>query len=209
MADDRIPYQRLPGIGRSMVGYLRLYRGPDHLLLVESTGYSETYKRFFFRDIQAITLRKTGRQTIWTVVLLILTVPGLAAAATYLASAATANRGAGLAWLVFGLFFGVPLVVNLVRGPTCECRIQTAVQTRTLPSLRRVRRARRVIEQLRPFLDAAQGTLPLEELRYRLEQGRLGRGYIGEAPPVAPAEAPAEAAPEAAPLEATPPAPPA
>jgi hypothetical protein len=32
-----------------------LWLGEDHLLCVDSNGYAETYKRFYFRDVQAIT----------------------------------------------------------------------------------------------------------------------------------------------------------
>ena len=52
-------YQKLPGRGVGFTGYSRLFVGPDHLLLVWSTGYSEHYRRFFFRDIQAFLVART------------------------------------------------------------------------------------------------------------------------------------------------------
>ena len=46
-----------------------LWLGKDHLLCVETTGYTETYKRFFFRDIQVLTLRRTYRRLLLSVFL--------------------------------------------------------------------------------------------------------------------------------------------
>ena len=46
-----------------------LLLGADHILKVESTIFSEDYKRFFFRDIQSITIRTNRRLQLWNVVL--------------------------------------------------------------------------------------------------------------------------------------------
>src|SRR5580698_2302749 len=42
-----------------------LWLGGDHLLLVETSGFTENYKRFYFRDIQAITVQETRRGQVW------------------------------------------------------------------------------------------------------------------------------------------------
>ena len=61
-------YQRLPGRGTLLDGdkwyatsraMCTVWLGRDHLLLVSRAGYTENYKRFYFRDIQAIIIRKT------------------------------------------------------------------------------------------------------------------------------------------------------
>ena len=59
-------YRSFGGKGATLTYYARLYLGPDHLLQTASTGYSETYKRFYFRDIQAIVIRKTNAGLFWT-----------------------------------------------------------------------------------------------------------------------------------------------
>src|SRR5436853_630040 len=81
MAAANKPYRRLPGTGyrRILPGWAivglffvigifalmfrgrrnQLWQGEEHLLLVESDGYREYYKRFNYRDIQAVILRKT------------------------------------------------------------------------------------------------------------------------------------------------------
>src|SRR5438270_8932541 len=42
-------------------GSSSLWLGKDHLLCIDSSGYTENYKRFYFRDIQALVIRKTER----------------------------------------------------------------------------------------------------------------------------------------------------
>src|SRR5881394_2305292 len=60
MADAPIPYRKIRGTGAGAFEYATLYAGPDHLLQVTSSGYSETYRRFYFRDIQSIAVCKSG-----------------------------------------------------------------------------------------------------------------------------------------------------
>src|SRR2546426_6411511 len=55
-------YLRLPGRGRPrglralLTGPSTLWMGGDHLLAVDSNGWRETYRRFGYRDIQAILI---------------------------------------------------------------------------------------------------------------------------------------------------------
>lgn len=148
-----VKYQKLPGTG--LTGS-RLYLGPDHLLQVTSNGFTESYQRFYLQDIQSIVYHHTlvGR-------FLNGALGGLAL--FFLLLAAGINEDAG--WIGFGIivgFFLGLLLVNVVLGPTCACYITTAVQTRKLSSLSRVKRARAVIARLRPLIAAAQGELPSE-----------------------------------------------
>src|SRR5205809_7572630 len=68
MAHAPTLYRRLPGRGSTAVASFRLYLAADHLLQVASIGFKETYKRFFFLDIQAICLCKTVMGKIWNIV---------------------------------------------------------------------------------------------------------------------------------------------
>ena len=196
MATPTIPYRRLRGLGTSAFEYVRLYLGPDHLLLVSSSGYTETYKRFFFRDIQSITVRKSNLGKIWNVVW------GVLFWIFGIAVALEAGGDAMYFWLGVAAIFLSLLVWNIGRGPTCVTQITTAVQTRTLTPLGRLRRARQVIAQLRPLLEAAQGTLTPDELARHLDQSR--RGATLSAQPV-PAAAPTPPEPSGAPETSLPP----
>lgn len=141
----------------------RLFLGKDHLLSVDSARYTEEYKRFYFRDIQAITIRQTGTGKIINVVLGVLAIPPL------VATLATAG-GFRIFWAIVTSVFLVFLLANTLSGPTCTCHMRTAVQTEELPSLRRLRRARKVLARLRPFLTAEQGELPPHEIALRMAE---------------------------------------
>ena len=146
-----------------------LWLGDDHLLCVDSAGYSETYKRFYFRDIQAIVISETNRRTIWNAVLIL---PAVFALAGLMMNAFQPrhNIGATIAWSIVAVILLVPFVINNILGATCACQLRTAVQIEELPSLSRVRKARKVLETIRPFVTAAQGQLTAEEVSARMRE---------------------------------------
>src|SRR5260221_9835524 len=113
-------YRRLPGRGSTLTYYASLYEAADHLLQAASNGYTETYKRFYFRDIQAIIIRKTNWSVFWS---LIWFLPAL-----LLASLALTNGGpsAALFWIGAG-FPSVGGVINLALAPPRVCHIQNDV----------------------------------------------------------------------------------
>ena len=171
MPAENISYHRLPGTGSSAFEQVKLYQGPDHLLLVASSGYNENYKRFYFRDIQAITLRASIRGKVWNGVWIFL---------TFLA-AVIALQVSGVAMVVWSMIAGtffILLAVHFGFGPTCICQIQTAVQTRPLPSLNRLRRAQKVIARLRPIIEGAQEPISSSELSQRIDETRRGTAPI-------------------------------
>jgi len=143
------PYKRLPGRGRRLLNNSTLWEAEDVLLLVESHWVSETYRRFHWSDIQAFVICKTQTGLIITLVLGVLTL---------LLSLPIFFTEGGVAitfGVIAGLFFVLGLV-NFLRGPTCRCMLRTAVQTQELRSLDRLNKARKVIERVRPRIEAAQ-----------------------------------------------------
>ena len=68
-------YIRLPGRGSVNEGFFtsasgksRLFLGKDHLLRVNSNGWTENYRRFYFTDIQAVVVSLTNWRLIWNIV---------------------------------------------------------------------------------------------------------------------------------------------
>lgn len=157
-------YQRLPGRKRGLTGDSTLWLGQDHLLRVDSQGFAENYKRFYYRDIQSIVILPTSRQHS--------RLAGWAAASIPLAL---------LAWFLgggWGIFLGclaglagTMFVANWLRGPICECWLQTAVQTETLPSLSRLRATLNALNRLRVRIEAIQGKLRPEFFGTELPSG--------------------------------------
>lgn len=170
-------YQKLAGARRRRNGFFTafasrssLWLGKDHLLCVDSTGYTEEYKRFYFGDIQTISLVGTKRRVIWNWVLVFPTVLCLAWFLSVWSASGSRELGLEITIAALTAFFALPLVVNNLFGPTCNCYLRTAVQTEQLPSLSRVRRARRVLNRIRPLITAAQGELAPGEIAERMRE---------------------------------------
>jgi hypothetical protein len=144
-----------------------LWLGEDHLLCVDTNGYTESYKRFYFRDIQAVTIRESARRNIYNAILVLPVV--ICFVGLVITGLEGKNIAGIIAWSVFFALFGIPLVVNNVRGATCACQLRTAVQIEDLPSLSRVRQTRKILNKIRPRLAAAQGgELPAETIVARM-----------------------------------------
>ena len=134
------------------MGIHRLWLGQDHLLQVHARLGIERYQRFYFSDIQALTTRKTQTGKVYNGL--------LAAVALILILPASELEGG---WSIFfycaaGLFLTF-LAVNGMLGPTCKTHLRTAVQLQALPSLHRLNTALRVMDRLRPLIQAKQGLL--------------------------------------------------
>lgn len=130
----------------------QLWLGPDHLLHVTSTGYTESYRRFYLRDIQSMIVVHTGRRLFLHITLAILLL--LALLITSTADGGPVAYGVILA--VFLPFF----IWNHVLGPGCEVVLKSAVQQETIRALSRLPKTRRILSELRPRIEAAQATLP-------------------------------------------------
>jgi hypothetical protein len=159
MARAEKMYRRLPGRVASVAHHHRLWLGPDHLLWVRATGFSEEYKRFYFRDIHAFVIRKTSRRGILTAMFtLVAMVFGL------FALLITDPYWRGF-WAVLAGLGLLLAAVNWLAGPTCVCHVRTAVQTEQLPTLRRLRITRRVLAPLKQRIEEAQGPLAPKHLQ--------------------------------------------
>ena len=59
MAQNKKRYRKLAKKG-GLFAYYSIWQGADHLITAETTMASEEYRRFYYRDIQAIVIRKTA-----------------------------------------------------------------------------------------------------------------------------------------------------
>lgn len=152
-------YERLPGRRRLTLGFTRtsLWLGKDHVLHVINRGYTEDYRRFYYRDIQALLVRKTSTGKIINITLGMFTAMNLLLLAggwlqKWESFVLIPLAVAAFLWLLIFLFYATA-------GPTCVCHLRTAVQFEQLPSLFRVRTARKAIAQLRHRIETSQGSL--------------------------------------------------
>jgi len=147
-----------------------LWLGDDHLLLVDRNGFTETYKRFYFRDIQAFIIRATKTRKVWnwilgTIAVLILLFGLFASGGD--------KAGVIVTLVIAATICGIPLFFNNLFGTTCACQIRTAVQTEEMPSLCRLPQTRKVFDKIRPLIAAAQGQLSAEEASSKLMDAAL------------------------------------
>ncbi|PIE90270.1 MAG: hypothetical protein CR997_06685 [Acidobacteria bacterium] len=154
------PYVKLttsPFSGRGCLfgvpGLTRVFAGDDHLLIANSTILKEMYKRIYFKDIQLIHLQVT-RLALYLNVLctLLVVVFGMLEA------------GNGVPFGFSGFFLILVLLyllINIFKGTTCICKIQTGVQTFVLP-VGRLKAANRVLDIIGQKAYDAQGAFPEE-----------------------------------------------
>ncbi|WP_438479663.1 hypothetical protein [Oleiharenicola lentus] len=144
-------YRKLTRMRRTIGMMAQLWLGPDHLLQVQSTGYTEKYQRFYLRDIQSLQVVHTARR-----LYIALTFGAIALIAVLIAIGNYAQ------WPVYAWIAGLIapfLVWNQVLGPCCRVVIVTAVQQEKLPALSRLAKTRRVIAELQPLIEGAQADL--------------------------------------------------
>src|SRR5260370_38411039 len=118
-------YRKIPGARRTPLRKASLWLAGDHILSVDSHRFPEEYKRYYFKDIQAIIV--TNRSTAMgkaTDLIVAIVLALLALAAWRLPSSATAIAVGGM--LPQFLIFKSP-------GPLCECQLNTPVGRATRP----------------------------------------------------------------------------
>ena len=170
-------YRRLPGRPFAAISRDSLWLADDHLLLVQSNRFSETYRRYYFGDIQAFTIQRTAPVSPWTFF------TGAIAAAS-LAPGLFFDFQRSYLWVMGGLFLAMTLAL-IGFGPTCACYIQTAVSRQKIGSLRWLRTAERMLRIVQPVIEQLQGSLTPEMAA--LPSDASGPGAAFAAPPPLPA----------------------
>ncbi len=154
-----VPYQKLPGDFRGVFRRNTLWLGVDHVLLVDSSRFSETYKRFYLRDIQSIIIRATPRFVLpyyWALLFAIGFVVLLTGILPFHASRF---------WPAVAILAGVVIYLYIASMfQSCTCHLVTRVNNVPLSSLFRLRSANRFVDIMVPYIVAAQGELPADWL---------------------------------------------
>ncbi|MGD9216899.1 MAG: hypothetical protein PVJ84_18955 [Desulfobacteraceae bacterium] len=164
-------YRRLPGRPIFSFAGKSLWQGADHLLYVESLFFKERYKRFYYKDIQLLLLKRNTIHWAWTFVWGALAlVFGIIAIAV---SQAPYVSGTLLACCL------AALLANLIMGPSCTVYLQTAVQVQKLANLRRVRTAGKVMTVIKTLVEERQGA-------WEEPQNHEAQGTLFQASPASP-----------------------
>lgn len=145
-----ISYRKLPGVAAVPFQRKTLWLGPDHVLSVRTLPFTEHYRRYYFRDIQAIVLTESGSSVAYYL---------YASAAFLLLMFLLLGYTWHPFWATLCGLTGAVLLTFGLRVPNCACYLQTATGVVRLPSLGRVRAARKALAIMKPAIEGAQGRL--------------------------------------------------
>jgi len=151
VADTGQKYHKLPGRRRGFIFSASLWTGADHLLLVRSVRFQEQYKRFYFRDIQAIVITESPRFVFSTPMLAVVMMLLTGVLIVRLSVPALTDW----LWLPLGPLTAGWIYVSAAQS--CTCRLYTAVSREDLPSLYRMWTARKALAELEQKIAEVQG----------------------------------------------------
>jgi hypothetical protein len=162
------PYRKLPGTRRGFIQKSSVWAGPDHLLLVRGSRFRDEYKRFYYRDVQAIAVARAPRFHISTRSAAIAFACWVAAIVVQILT----RRASGFelfgavyaAVAVYGILGLVGIILAIIWAyvsgrESCRCRIYTAVSGDELPSVYRLWTARKFLAEVEPLIAQTQGTI--------------------------------------------------
>lgn len=147
-----------------------VWLAPDHFIYTERSGYSEKARRFFFADIQAISITPTNsayqNARVLTAISVIVLLLAIALIALHLQEGS--NSLALPFFYILAVVISVPCIWGAVRRwlmvPSCHFAVHTAAQSHTLATVASMKRARILEETLRQRILETQGTVPATEL---------------------------------------------
>jgi hypothetical protein len=173
------PYRKLPGRLRGFFRPSSAWAGPDHLLLVRGSRFREEYKRFYYRDVQAIAVARAPRFHVSTrsaAIALVIAIGYLyLLLRVYRGQVGPALLGLGLTALALAAIW-----IYISATQSCRCRIYTAVSGDDLPSVYRLSTARKFLAELEPLIAQTQGALQ-GDWAAAAEQRTVGPSLAGAA----------------------------
>jgi hypothetical protein len=147
-------YERLTRPATAIGSYRSLWMAADHLLLVNSTGYSEDYQRIQYSDIKGFFVIPSDRRLLWHAPWVICAL----FSGVFLANTLFSGKQP----YVSGTFLALSLILiawNQLLGPSCTAFVITGVQTAPLPSLVRLRKTHKALARLQPLIAGVQSGL--------------------------------------------------
>ena len=179
METKRIKFTKFSG--RSLFSVQKSYLMEDHLLVVDGY-YTESYKRLYYKDIEAVLVCPTASgmvfACIWAFISVCMFLPLL-------------RNGFSVGYLTlafFGMFPAIFAGVLFYGGGSARFGIQTAVQTVLLDGIRSRRKARKVKQRLVEKVESVQGVLTESDLRAALQEpvasmNNTSRAVANDLPP--------------------------
>lgn len=147
-------YRRLrAGTGSSLVSRHSLWIGTDHVLAITNTFGTESYRRYYFSEIQAFVSHRTVSWLIGNIIIGFITLCCVVPAVVMLGSG---DSGPSIAFFIVGGIMALILLIHLIAGPTAKLFVQTAASYDPIPGVTRWFMIRRIIRRLEPLVHEAQ-----------------------------------------------------
>jgi hypothetical protein len=140
----------------------------EHALLAVTGFFTQRFRRFAYRDIEALIIQPTSHQGGWTAGLAVALVLGLL-------MIWVGGGGFRVAGAIMGAASLLGLVVNLALGATCRVFLQTRVQRFRFGNVTRRPKAERLRTALWGRLEAVQGSVTAAEVRAWAEASQRAR----------------------------------
>jgi hypothetical protein len=151
---NKSQYRRVPGRSGLFVRD-SLWISAGHLLSVRRNPFSESYRRFYFSDIQAIVITELPD---------LLSPYGYAAAGFLIVTAIALVYTRHPAWGSLCTIGALAAFIVSRRSANCACYLQTSVSTELLPSLRKRVDAGKAEALLKAEVEKVQGSVSAEVL---------------------------------------------
>lgn len=148
------PYSRLPGRSGLFLSH-SLWLTTDHILSVRRNPFSESYRRYYFADIQAIVITE---------------LPNVVAPYGYTIGVLLVVTTAALfysqhpAWGILCALISLATLWASWRSADCACYLQTTVSSEMLPSLRKQSNAAKTLAILKVEIEKTQGAVSADVL---------------------------------------------
>ena len=146
---------------RGLMRSQTIYSADDHFLIASTTGYTERYTRFFFKDIVALKVRIDKNSGILLTIYIIITLLSL-----FFTSVVSSMEFR----IIWGIFFLISLpgtIIILSFGPQSKLIFKTLTSEEEFPMGRR-KKVMKGLEKLRPHIEEAQGKF--EDLETEAEE---------------------------------------
>lgn len=146
-------YSKLTKRCRRLFSLSQLWLGKDHIILIEESSASQTYRRFYFKDIEGIVLGDTSLHIVYFILSFVLVAIMARIFSGLELFAETTSRIWAFVMLGFFLLIGV---YQFIAGKINNLAIQTKNGPFKLPIRLRQRKMKKMLNKIIPLINQFQ-----------------------------------------------------
>lgn len=146
-------YSKLSKRCRNFFSFSQLWTGADHILLAEESTVSQTYRRFYFKDIEGVIVSDTSRHIIYLIVSIVSTIVMARVFSSTGSFADTTSKFLSFTTMGSILLIGI---WQLIAGRISSLSIQTKNGPCNLPIRLRHRKMKKLVKKVIPLINSFQ-----------------------------------------------------